>query len=479
MTSEEPKTLSLVRRYTYGVGHVLNDLCASMWFSYLLLFFHQVLKFENNIAGYLMLLGQITDGICTPLIGYESDRKDISCRYGKRKTWHLIGTFCVTCSFVFIFNDCIGCHDDTTSIIKFVYYAPFIVIFQFGWASTQISHLALLPELTSNKSERTELNAIRYAFTIISNILVYTLCLILIDVIMKTSTGNLTPADKPQFMELSFLVVGIGLVFSCIFHIGTRENASIGNRSIQANNQRSKPMRWRCWLKQIQFYQVAMIYMCARLMVNISQVYIPMYLLETLQSNKDSVAIIPLVVYVSSFLASVFVKFVNDHLGRKITYGIGALLILVACVCFYFIHNGKYIYIPTVLLGVGGSTVLVTSLSMTADLINLNTESGAFVYGAMSFTDKLSNGIVIAVIQQFHPCRTCCDKCGRFYREILSFVPGAAAIISLVVLLTLIPVNIGKRDNIVALEDNEDERKALLACAQETNAYIEEDPART
>ncbi|XP_071952607.1 major facilitator superfamily domain-containing protein 12-like isoform X2 [Antedon mediterranea] len=350
MTSEEPKTLSLVRRYTYGVGHVLNDLCASMWFSYLLLFFHQVLKFENNIAGYLMLLGQITDGICTPLIGYESDRKDISCRYGKRKTWHLIGT---------------------------------------------------------------------------------------------------------------------------------RENASIGNRSIQANNQRSKPMRWRCWLKQIQFYQVAMIYMCARLMVNISQVYIPMYLLETLQSNKDSVAIIPLVVYVSSFLASVFVKFVNDHLGRKITYGIGALLILVACVCFYFIHNGKYIYIPTVLLGVGGSTVLVTSLSMTADLINLNTESGAFVYGAMSFTDKLSNGIVIAVIQQFHPCRTCCDKCGRFYREILSFVPGAAAIISLVVLLTLIPVNIGKRDNIVALEDNEDERKALLACAQETNAYIEEDPART
>ncbi len=26
----------------YGVGHVLNDLCASMWFTYLLLFYHKV-----------------------------------------------------------------------------------------------------------------------------------------------------------------------------------------------------------------------------------------------------------------------------------------------------------------------------------------------------------------------------------------------------------------------------------------------------
>ena len=31
-------------------------------------------------------------------------------------------------------------------------------------------------------------------------------------------------------------------------------------------------------------------------------------------------------------------------------------------------------------------------------------ETGAFVYGAMSFTDKLSNGITVQLIQIFHPC---------------------------------------------------------------------------
>lgn len=30
-------------------------------------------------------------------------------------------------------------------------------------------------------------------------------------------------------------------------------------------------------------------------------------------------------------------------------------------------------------------------------------ETGAFVYGAMSFLDKMSNGIVIQIIQVFYP----------------------------------------------------------------------------
>lgn len=43
--------------------------------------------------------------------------------------------------------------------------------------------------------------------------------------------------------------------------------------------------------------------------------------------------------------------------------------------------------------------MLVTSLGVTSDLIGKNTESGAFAYGIMSFTDKLSNGLVVMLIQ--------------------------------------------------------------------------------
>ena len=44
------------------------------------------------------------------------------------------------------------------------------------------------------------------------------------------------------------------------------------------------------------------------------------------------------------------------------------------------------------MVGFGGSAMLITSLSITAELVGDNVESSAFIYGAMSFTDKLSTG---------------------------------------------------------------------------------------
>lgn len=83
--------LPLLQRFSYATGHFLNDLCASMWFTYFLVFFHSVLGFSSSNAGILLMVGQVADGLCTPLIGYESDRYGGSLRYGRRKSWHLLG----------------------------------------------------------------------------------------------------------------------------------------------------------------------------------------------------------------------------------------------------------------------------------------------------------------------------------------------------------------------------------------------------
>lgn len=58
-------------RLSFSVGHVLNDLCASMWFTYLLVFFHLVLQFDNSLSGIVLLIGQIADGVATPFVGLQ------------------------------------------------------------------------------------------------------------------------------------------------------------------------------------------------------------------------------------------------------------------------------------------------------------------------------------------------------------------------------------------------------------------------
>lgn len=71
------------------------------------------------------------------------------------------GTVSVLLSFPFIFNPCMGCAEGTPQWVGLVYFIPFIVVFQFGWAATQISHLSLIPELVTNDQEKVELTAYR------------------------------------------------------------------------------------------------------------------------------------------------------------------------------------------------------------------------------------------------------------------------------------------------------------------------------
>lgn len=54
-------SLNPVKKFSYGVGHILNDLTASMWFSYLLIYLHRVIGFDNKLAGYMMLIGSFED----------------------------------------------------------------------------------------------------------------------------------------------------------------------------------------------------------------------------------------------------------------------------------------------------------------------------------------------------------------------------------------------------------------------------------
>ena len=73
-------------------------------------------------------------------------------------------------------------NENLTSVLSpFIYYTVFIIIFQFGWACSQIGHLSMLNELTSKDGERVALNAYRHAWSIVANIFVYTVTWFLLD----------------------------------------------------------------------------------------------------------------------------------------------------------------------------------------------------------------------------------------------------------------------------------------------------------
>ncbi|XP_056108363.1 major facilitator superfamily domain-containing protein 12 [Rhinichthys klamathensis goyatoka] len=455
--SDQPLTLPVCRRLTYAVGHFFNDLCASMWFTYLLVYYHSVLGFNDTNAGVLLLLGQIVDGICTPLVGYESDRRAGCGKYGKRKTWHLVGTLSVFASFPFIFNPCIGCDESTPQMTTLIYFIPFMIIFQFGWAATQIAHLSLIPELVTCEHAKVELTSYRYAFTVVANIVVYAVAWLLFNFQSQQTedpsiSQNLSWFDVPTFRYLALIVWAIGTVTSIIFHVGTKE---VQPQETKETGQSQPPtqtsgalLQWKHWFIEPAFYQVAILYMCTRLIVNLSQTYIPMYLTNSLSLPKNYIATIPLVMYVSGLVSSLVMKPVNKQIGTSMTYFLGLVPIMVFSFWALVDTNmGPRVYGAAVLLGAGSAVILVMSLSMTNNLIGDQTQSGAFVYGAMSFTDKVANGLGVMIIQALHPCHTLDSDCKWFYRNVMVIVTAGVAAVAALCLSTMLiwPIAIRQR----------------------------------
>jgi Na+/melibiose symporter-like transporter len=139
----------------YGVGHVLNDMCASCWFSYLLLFLNDVAQLSPLDAAIVMFCGQIADGLATPLVGILSDRSSgiPSIGWGRRKTWFAFGALSVFICFFFVFGACMPRWFSNTPsrLSMLIYYCVFASLFNVGWAAVQVSHMAMVRSITHHR----------------------------------------------------------------------------------------------------------------------------------------------------------------------------------------------------------------------------------------------------------------------------------------------------------------------------------------
>lgn len=140
---ESKTTLKFFEKIGFALGHVFNDLCAGVWFSYTLLFMQGVLQMEGLKAGALVMLGQVGDAIATPIVGFLTDK------YSTKRKWHIfgeyqsesncrssnrisfLGSILVFLTFPLIFSTCPFC-DHFPDWWRLGYFSIVILIFQFG-----------------------------------------------------------------------------------------------------------------------------------------------------------------------------------------------------------------------------------------------------------------------------------------------------------------------------------------------------------
>ena len=190
------------RILAYSVGHFSNDLFASMWFIYQSYYYLNVLKLSQSVTGMALLGGQLADGLATPIVGILSDKFDLC--WGKRNTFFILGSIIVIPSFLCIFTAPIWAN----TICRNFWYTMWPIIFNIGWASVQVSHMAVVNSLTFDQEKRDQMINSRNGFTYAANIAMLSFSVVLF-IFEKHSLM--------QFRVLSITCVFLG-IFSTFFY---------------------------------------------------------------------------------------------------------------------------------------------------------------------------------------------------------------------------------------------------------------------
>lgn len=177
------------------------------------------------------------------------------------------------------------------------------------------------------------------------------------------------------------------------------------------------------FFKSTLLYQNAFLYVFSRLFMTTALVYIPLWLDErsynsthardmwTIAAHSDDkniehIAIIPMISFLSSFVASMAMKYTNRFCGHQIAYLLGSMICISGCtfVSLAIPANASAwrLYGVAMLFGTGSSVTMISSLCITADMIGRHADQSGFIYSAVTFADKLITGIVVVVIETLY-----------------------------------------------------------------------------
>lgn len=181
-----PKPVGRSSVFYYGVGHMLNDITAACWFTYLLLFLTEI-GLSPRDAAIVMLAGQIADGFATVFAGELIDR------FGHFKIWHGAGSILAAISFSSVFGGCLPCKilASSSPIIETISYSTSAAIFNVGWAATQVSHMSMVNCISLNSTSRVVMTSCRNAFTMVANLSLYAVALVVFSTTKATTHSDI------------------------------------------------------------------------------------------------------------------------------------------------------------------------------------------------------------------------------------------------------------------------------------------------
>ena len=157
--------ISRKTKFGFGAGEFSSSIFFTLTSFWLMNFLTDEVRLSAALAGSALLIGKIWDAVIDPPIGYISDHT--RSRWGRRRPYILFFTIPFGIAFVLMFRNP-GIEAQTG---KFIWAMLTYVFFCTVYSFTQIPYNALLPEISQDYNERTNIVGYKQAFAVIGTIL--------------------------------------------------------------------------------------------------------------------------------------------------------------------------------------------------------------------------------------------------------------------------------------------------------------------
>lgn len=155
--------------FSTGLGYATGDLGISLaYFSvgfFFLFYLTDIVGLSAAMAGTVVLIGKLWDGVNDPLIGIMSDRTH--SKHGRKRVYLLYGSLPFALSFMLLWWVPI----DSSVASTFVIATALVLLFATTYSLVGVPYQALVPVMTTDYDQRTRLVAFKAIFSAVGTVI--------------------------------------------------------------------------------------------------------------------------------------------------------------------------------------------------------------------------------------------------------------------------------------------------------------------
>ena len=370
-------------KYSYGIGAYGKDLACGIVYTFLMIYFTDVVGINPAFVGTLFLMARLWDAINDPIMGMIVD--NTRSRFGKFRPWIFIGTILNSVVLFLLFRK-----PDLEGTSLYLYYSVMYILWGMTYTIMDIPYWSMIPTLATTKEDREKISVVPRIFASLGGLTVTTFGIALVN---KLGNGN-------QIKGFEYFALGIVIIFiisTIVTCINVKEKTQV-----QVNNEKVNIKQAFNILKQndqlLVFIGIVLAYNLAMQLAGGAAIYYFKYV-----AGKESLFSLYSFFKVAEIGGLMLFPVVTRKIGIQQVFRMATILPMFGLITLFISgliapQSILFISVSAVLLNLGSGFLLGSTTVMLADIVDygeykLGSRNESIIFSAQTLLVKLASAL--------------------------------------------------------------------------------------